>query len=379
MKATNILKAFALISTAGLMMGNQSCQQQVAKKRELKKIVEMGQIQAPSIQLPNGKTFDFGFVANQQIFGVITDSGHFAIRSAPPLAMDPTSTAASLGDNKYFNLNKADADILQKSMAEVGQTDFKAVFSPTAWCMVNLPQLKISGSINSFEMIGGGGLSLGYSPAGAISTGLTSASVGFNVEKSQMDASFRAESALPYTFKSNWATNVTAKQTKLDAKFAISFGPLSAGPSFYYQTPLATVTKNAMTLGMNQLSSLMVTADPWYSRVFADHDVAVTVVGGQDVGFEEGDQIDIYNEEYSWSGEPCNSTLYSNVGTGTDSYYARAIITSVGSGLSRAEIVKGSINPNQGRALVGAKVKLYKLHEDVVATPAATTVASTAK
>ena len=86
----------------------------------------------------------------------------------------------------------------------------------------------------------------------------------------------------------------------------ISFGAWSVGPSAYYQTPLATVTKKALTKAVDALDSQL-QSEEWYTRVMANHDTHLVIVGGSDVKLEPGDQLLVYNEDYYWEGEPCNS------------------------------------------------------------------------
>ncbi len=368
MKATSVLKALTLVSSAGLLMGNQSCQQQVPTTRTYKKIVEMGSIAAQPIKLPDGSSFDFRFVANQQLYGVVAESTNFTLRSAPPISSNPAfASTSSVADSNYFNLSKADMSMLQKGFDE-SKSDFRSVFSRSAWCMVNFPQAKIYGSINSFEMVGGGGLSIGYTPAGPVSSGIAGANMNFNVQYAQLDLSMRALPPLGSTILG--ATNVTAKQTKTNINLGINFGLFSIGPSYFYSTPLATVTKRGLATGLTQLYDQMA-KDDWYSRVFADQDTQVVVVGGSDVGYKIGDQLDIYNEQYAWDGEPCNSNYLGSTGMGSDSYYARVEIISVGDQLSQAKVIKIDPNATQSFASVGAKVKLYKFKETLDAEAAA--------
>lgn len=372
----NLIKISGLLSTAGLLMGNQSCQQQqVAPQRTLKKIVEMGSIKSPSVQLPAGGTFDFRFVANQQMYGVIAESEKFALRSSPPIIQDPSG----LTDSKYFNVSTNDAKMVQKALN--GKSS-DVVFSRESWCMVNMPQAKLAGSVNSFEMVGGGGLSLGFGQSGPITTGL-GVSGNFNVEYLQLDVSLRAEPPLkgPYTTQLG-AVNVTADQTKTKVSIGIDLGMFSLGPSFYYQTPLAAVTKNAFTTALSDLSKQI--KEDWYTRVMVDNDVEMILVGGRDVGLEVGDELLVYNENHGWSGEPCNSTYAGNTGTGSSSYYAKIVVSSVGDNLSEAKVVEISPTSPNGRAEVGAKVRLSRLHEEIPAeenkgttTQSSATLAST--
>ena len=360
MKA-QVIKFLALVPVAGMMMGNQSCQKQpVVEKRSYKKIVEMGSIQAQPILLPGGQSFDFKFVANQQMYGVITASKKFAMRTAPPIVADPSqATTSNVEDSRYFNLSKADMGLFQKSL-DANKKSIQSVFSRESWCMVNLPQAKISGAINGFEITGGNGISIGYSPTGASSS--FGGAMEFETQTAQLDLSMRAMPPLGSTVLA--AANIDSKQTKKATKFKLSYAGLSAGMSYFYSTPLASVTENGLTMGLDALAKQM-GDDTWYSRVFADADKAVILVGGLDVGYKVGDQLDVYNEQYAWDGEPCNSNYLGGVGTGSSSYYARVEIVSVGDQLSEAKVLQIDPNATQGFASIGAKVRLHKLKEDL--------------
>ncbi|MFZ4405182.1 MAG: hypothetical protein ACOYOK_13865 [Pseudobdellovibrionaceae bacterium] len=345
-----------------LNMGNKGCSKkpEAPPPRQLKKIIELGQIVSPMIQLPNGGAFDFQFVANQQIYGVLAASDMFAVREAPPIAVNPS---AMMPGESLFNFNKMDMDLLSKSAADAGQYNLQAAFSQTAWCMVNLPQARIGGSINAFELIGGGGITVGFGVAGAHDiTNVPEA--GFYVDFAQLDLSLRAYPPLGKSLLG--AVNVTSQQTKTKVAAKFNLGAFSVGPEFYYQTPLAAVTKKGLSTGITQLAALKtMAADEWYSRVLMDHDKFVSIIGGRDVNLEVGDELLIYNEEYAWSGEPCNSEYIGGVGTGDATLYGKGIVVSVGDQLSRVEITEISSTSGQMRPQVGAKVKLSKLHAQI--------------
>jgi hypothetical protein len=340
-----------LISGAAMMMGNQKCEQPATStERSLKKIVDLGAIRSSPVNFPSGQ-FDFQFVANQQIYAIMLDSKEFAFKYNPPIAVPP---AQATGDTNFFNLTKADGVAMKAFSQAVGKDDYQLQYAKTAWCMVNQPQAKISGSVNSFELLGGGGLSLGFTPAGAISAGSVSGSLGFNVEYAQLDISMVA--TRPLTSSVTAAANVTSKQTKTKVNFALNFGQFSVGPSAYYQTPLATVTKTALTSAVSGLSTQM-KKEEWYTRVMANHDTHLIVVGGADVNLEVGDQLLVYNEDYYWEGEPCNSK-YLGGGAQANAAVAKIEIDWVGDEISRGKVVQ----QNDENAVIGAKVKLYKMH-----------------
>ncbi|UOF01174.1 hypothetical protein [Bdellovibrio reynosensis] len=346
-----ILKIAVLIAGAAMTMGNQKCEQKPQEQtRTLKKIVELGSIAASPIAFPGGSAFDFRFVANQQVYGVLLESSEFTLKYNPPIAVPPEQVRS--GDNNFFNLTKADGVAMKAFAQAAGKDNYNLQYAKTAWCMVNLPQAKISGAVNAFELIGGGGLTLGYTPAGTHSV---SGTAGFNAEWAQLDLSMVA--TRPLTDKVMAAANVTSKQTKTKVNMSINFGVWSVGPSAYYQTPLAQVTKNALVKSVSSLNEQLKTEE-WYTRVMANHDTHLIVVGGTDVKLEVGDQLLVYNEEYYWEGEPCDSR-YLGGGAQASSAVAKIEIDWVGDEISRGKVIE----QNDENAVVGAKVKLFKFKD----------------
>ncbi|MCX7978798.1 MAG: hypothetical protein N2578_07320, partial [Bdellovibrionaceae bacterium] len=282
------MKRLVMIMSLGpmalLLMGNKGCEdkKQPPKARELKKIVEVSRLVSPAIELPDGKKFDFQFVANQQLVGVLAESDGFTFRYQPPIIPSRSS-------EQEFNMTTSDREAF-KSMSEKAGHSSYARFSKEATCMINLPMARIGGSINSFEMIGGGGLALGFTPNGPHPVGFLGG-VDFNVEFAQLDLTMMA--LRPLTNSVISAVNVNSKQTKTKVSFTLNLGQFALGPRFYYQTPLAAVTKKGLTTGVSQLKSEM-EKEPWYSRVLVDHDTHIIVIGGRDVGLEVGDQLAVY-------------------------------------------------------------------------------------
>lgn len=345
-----LAKASVMMLGAAMTMGNQKCEQAPTAERSLKKIVELGSIRSSPIMFPGGSSFDFQFVANQQIYGVLLDSKAFTLKYNPVIAVPPQQAT---GDTNFFNLTKADGQMMKSFSQAAGKDNYNIEYAKTAWCMVNIPQAKISGAVNSFELIGGGGLTIGFTPNGALpTTGLTSA--GFNVEFSQLDLSLRA--TRPLTSKVMAAGNVTSKQTKTRVNFGLNFGAFNIGPSAYYQTPLAQVTKNALIKSVDLLSDEL-KKEEWHTRVLADHDTHMVIIGGLDVGLEPGDQLLIYNDLHYWQGEPCNSA-YIGGGSKVSSAVAKVEIDWVGDEISRARVIE----QNDDKPEVGARVVLFKFH-----------------
>lgn len=342
------LKASLLVFGAILTMGNQKCEQEV-EVRQLKKIVDLTTIRSSPLHFPNSTTFDFQFVVNEQIYGVLAANDNFAVKYLPPISKPPQM--ARSGDLEFYNLSPADGLMMKAFAQEAGKENFSAQYSQTAWCMVNEPQIRLAGAVNSFEMIGGGGVKIGFTPAGALPTNGIS-DIGINVEWAQLDMTMVA--LRPLTSKVVSGANITSKQTKTRVKFGLNFGSFSVGPSAYYQTPLAQVTKNALAKALDLLGADL-KKEEWYTRVLANHDSHLVVVGGADVNLEVGDQLLVYNEEYYWEGEPCNSR-YLGGGAQAGSAVAKIEIDWVGDEISRGRVIE----QNDFNAVIGAKAKLYK-------------------
>ncbi|HRO66144.1 MAG TPA: hypothetical protein PL182_01115 [Pseudobdellovibrionaceae bacterium] len=349
---TNLSRGFkfaGLLPLAALLMGNESCQKQVEapKARELKKIVEMGRMSSPLMVIPGVTNFDFGFVANQQLYGVLMESDGFALRYLPPLSSSTIDSAVS------SNLSQNDVAIFRKARLSGGSVNQAANWSKEASCMVNLPMAKVSGSVNAFEIVGGGGLTIGFTPSGAHNGGGLSGDLGVQLQYAQMDLSMMAIRSL--TNGTMAAVNVTAKQTKTNINVGINLGMFRLGPSFFYQTPLASVTKNALIKAVTGLKENLA-KEEWYTRVLANHDSHLTIIGGRNVNLEKGDQLAVYNELYYWHGEPCGSQY---IGGAAQDPVAIAEVESVGDEISIVKLIKQS----DENAVIGAKVTAYKLIE----------------
>ncbi len=363
MKAVNrlwkakIVKASIMMMGAAMTMGNQKCEQKQpveTKARALKKIVEVGALRSSPVNFPGG-SFDFQFVANQQIYSVLLDSDRFTFKYNPPIATPSGSTID--GQKIRYNLTSGDRQRMEAYAQAAAQKGNHGVdLSQEAWCMVNLPQVKIRGSVNAFELVGGGGIMLGFNSGGSHSTAGISG-LGLDVSWAQLDLSLYG--IAPLSEKVLGGGTVNSTQTKTKVSFQLNFGGLALGPSAYYQTPLAQVTKSALEKAVGALAKDLDAREVWYTRVMADYDTHLVIVGGTDVGLEEGDELLVYNEDYAWSGEPCNSTYQGGL-SGAGSAVAKIRIDRVGDQISRGKVIE----QNDYAPVIGAKVKLYKFHAD---------------
>lgn len=363
-----IAKTLILAATGLLLMGNESCEKngnvEAPKPRTLKKIVDVGLVQSRLIDMPGGQKFDFQYVINQQIYPVLQASEGFAFRYKPPFNESPSQ----LGSNIRFadmNLGTNDIQMLERTFGKTGVPN--VVMSDEIACLVNLPQYRLWGTVNSFELLNKIGLGLGFTTGGAYSpNGIPG--INFGVETYQLDMNMVA--ANPVTSEVYGAANVTAKQTRTQVEFNLPIYNLLVDPSFYFQTPLARVSYNALESSIKQIQAQLDAKQEWYTRVlYADEHVA-TILAGSNHNVQKGDIFNVYNEKTFWISEngeipvPCESKLQSTLD---------------GDPIASIEVFDVSTDAAAGKVIfesgipikMGAKVKIRKLLEPVAA-PAGT-------
>ncbi|MGZ5278693.1 MAG: hypothetical protein ACXWC9_02050 [Pseudobdellovibrionaceae bacterium] len=313
-----------LLPLSALMMGNQKCQDPKAEVRELKRRVEMGAIDAPAMSLPDGKKFDFKFVANAQMYDVLRKTKSFSTAT-----MDGTHELEQMTDADRDAFNRCDDDVLsgnQKMAAKPGQV------STVATCMINMPQAVIEGSILNFEVTNKTGVSIDL---------LKPVDVGFSIDvtKAVLAMSFQADDPLiPGKVLAATTSKANRFETKMSAN--INFGMFSVGPSAYFKSELSGVVSQAMQSGISDLKAQMDEATPWYAMVIKNCDKAILINAGglSDAGLKKGDVLEVYNVRYRWTGDVCNSALQGAIDE-TPQPIAVAEVEIVGDTLSQAKIV----------------------------------------
>lgn len=340
---------------ASLLMANKSCEKQAVqevKKRTPKRIVDVGLITSPQIDLPGGQKFDFQFVINQQIYPVLQNSDAFVFRYRPPFEVPSSEMGPSL-DFKRMNISQNDIDLMTRTY---GGSQVPMPPSNEVYCFVDLPQYRFWGSINAFELIDKAGVGLGFNSNGKYGIG----GLGFNfeVEHYQLDLSMHATN--PFQTRTVYAsTNVSAKQTRTQVSFSLPISNLVVDPNYYSQTPLAKVSYNALTNAIKDLKGKINEQD-WVARVFYPTEHKITISAGKLHNLKVGDIMDIYHEEVFWSGAPCESDVLTLLD---------------GKKVATIELVDVSDEASAGKVIwtsgipvkMGAKVKINKLVDD---TPA---------
>lgn len=360
-----IVKALVMIGTGLLLMGNESCEKQGAieapKPRTLKKIVDVGLVSSRLIDMPDGQKFDFQYVINQQIYPVLQASEGFWFRYRPPFDVPP----AQIGSQIRFsdmNLETQDIAMLERNFSTHAVIN-TAMFEDIS-CLINLPQYHIWGTINSFELKNKKGLRLGFANGAGLSP-IGIPGINFGVDTYQLDLNMVA--AHPLTMESVAATNVTGKQTQTTLEFNLPLSNLLVNPGFYFQTPLARVSYNALEKAVRQIQEQLdkkQEANPWFTRVLLSGEHRVVILAGGNHNVKVGDVFDIHNEKVYWSSSkgapiPCESTYQ---GYSDGDRVASIEIIEISDSTSVGRIVYESGAPIR----MGSKVKIQKLLEPTV-------------
>ncbi len=325
-------KAVPLITVAALNMGNQSCQQAQDNGRHLKMTASVGSITAQNITLPTGEVVDFPYVANTLFYNQVYINDYF-IQVSPISAVlktvsnsTSTSSPTTLAPAKSTTVTAAvarDAALLMshgfgasKTSANIHAEDATSTAAQAAVpsCLYTSPQAQLSGSVISFEVSGGGGLSIGYPSTGPV----TEASGSISIQNSDLNMTF--DSVEPF-----WGDvpKVSTNSVVTSSNSTFSIDLLSMiGLNFFFNTPIATTIENGMQTGLNAIvagyegSSGTVAAwnAAWESRVLyaptiANDTTQIAIGAGSNANVEVGDQFLITNMNYQWNGTPCTSTF----------------------------------------------------------------------
>lgn len=343
MKANNHIKrslqGLLMVGLGLSLMGNEGCEE-APKARELKRRIQMGTVEAPKMNLPDGGVFDFKFAATAQMAQVLSSTDSFSYVNQ----LDPG----------FINLNDMSKE--EKAAFERCGEDPEEFMktSRTAACMIRMPQARLSTNIISFELTNKFGLTLGADAFGGFSSGV-------EFSKSKMTIAMNATHPLIDGLEIA-STRKQATQTETKLGFSIPLGGLSIGPSAYFKTPLADVVYKGMQKSVLDLKNQWNSSEKWSAMVLKNCDDAIWINAGSksDVGLVEGDVFEVYNVYYEWAGEVCDSELR-GVMKSTAKPIALVQVEIVGNTFSQARIIESTGEP----ILPGARVEVRKLYDPV--------------
>lgn len=350
----NKLTALVLvISSAGLLMGNQKCQQ-APQGRELKKNIKVLKVEASSFLDNSG--FNFSEVAQNQLSGVFFEEQKFFERNLYPQSQGVVVPVQPLPGG---GLAKVSAQVAQQQMIQM-KTWFPELkandvqFSRNSGCLVSKPQHLLYGKINSLEAYSGMNLQFGFNQA----VTQVPLSAKFKMDKMRLDLSFHAYD--PWSFQQVAATNSEVFKKDYSVGFGIDLGMIHIGPEFYRVTGMAEVVLKGLRQAVKDIGQklLSIQRQEWQTRVLLSRDNYVVLVGGAELGLKKGDRLKIENETHDWMGEACGESgvLLGSVSVTQEPWIVE--IEDAGNLMSKARV----LNPREEESIeVGALTRVSQL------------------
>jgi hypothetical protein len=366
---TTFKGSIKLLSLMGLglsLMGNESCQQQPAGDqgpRQLKWYADAGVIKSAPVKFGAGGTFDFGYVASEQLYGVLFNSKGFTTSYQGP--------GVQVGNQ---GPELAGAQSMYQKMFGSKTVGSELYYSSEARCLINLPDVKVGGSVLSFELTSGNNISIGFNQ------NQTHTGVGLGAQFSmrlkqlslQMIGLDSAKDLYSGKTRLVAAPLVTQTGRETDGRIDLSFNQIGLGFGWYRNTPLAKITEGALQQGVDGIKTEM-NKVPWTTKVLdlrtLDEDasplgdVGVVIKGGADVNIKVGDQLAFYNEKTIWKDKPCVSDFYGFARLVKDPF-AYGEVIHADRYFSTVAIIKRLDN---SKILPGSRVQLFKRIEEVEA------------
>lgn len=369
-KYSLLTQTSALILLGLFSMGNKSCEESGAAKRELKRRVQMGSIKAPPIGLPQGGQFDFQYVANAQLYHILQKTQAFSTATIDPgKVYDPSG----LNQEEASVFHQCEDEEESYVMNSLGVWQ-KSTFSQVAACMIDMPQGVISGNLLDFTLVNQAGIGLKLNQMSTLS------GLNFEFQKYELSMTMKVmhplqRGGIAVGDKKIIATTAQEKNSKdYGIGLNLNLGGFELGPSYYYRSPLRKVVDDAVTASIEDLKNQWTKAEPWYAMVLRSCDKYVYINAGNstDAGLKVGDLLKIQNVNYRWAGGSCQSDLLGAVDyVGGPVGYARVV--SVGDNISAAIILDRDPAYPYSRDQVirpGARVYVEKLIEDIKPLPA---------
>ncbi len=348
----NLLKVTTTLVSLSFLMSATKCAQPTTADRELKKNVRVMQMSASTFLDNSG--FSFSETAQSQLSGVLFEKNYFFERNIYP------SVSTSEQGQNVIHVTKTSVDQIQKWFPNAKTQEID--LSKDSSCLISRPQHFIAGKINALEAYGGGSLQFGFNQS-MVQLPITG---HISLDQMRMDLSFHAFD--PWTQQKVVSVNAAAKKTDYKAGVGVDIGPIHIGPEIYRVTGMAEVTLKGLQKGITDLANkLLVTpGQDWSTRIMYSRDNYVLIVGGQELGLKNGDQLKVFNQVHNWIGEPCGESSILNgstiVSDAKDPWIIE--IEDAGNLMSKARV----LNPKENESIeMGALVKLHQFVKEPAA------------
>jgi hypothetical protein len=225
-------------------------------------------------------------------------------------------------------------------------------------CAIETADYALDISVLSFEMTDAIKGSIGYDFAKGF---LGAIGIGANIKGGRLDTVMELKHPINLSDKYASSTQST-KFSQNEFSFTLDAGKLSAGGDFFYQTPIAKLSQQALTKNLKDLLKQAKNAmDPWETRVtrLLD-DSRLVIAAGTSAGLQLGDQLDLYNAADYWEGDPCGSRYISHEPLNPDRPTARYKVTSRTPETAILALVDGNYEVKVGAVAHLAPIKNQK-------------------
>jgi len=307
------VKAIA-ISTLGLgLMGNQGCEQPPAAEqgpRLLKWYADAGRIKSQPIQFGNSGSFDFGYVASEQLYGVLSRAQIFTTSHRGPDFVQGRRGVELAGAQKMY----------QELFGSTEMGDYTIYQSDEARCLIKLPDYRIYGSVLSYEMVSNSNIMIGFNQNQTHGGFGLGAQFGVRVNNLsvQMYAALISKDMGQDQYNLITAPLANERSRDTDGKVNIGLNQIGLGYSWYNNTPLSTITERALSKGVADMKNEILKTT-WSTKILDIRDAATggslgdtgyIVKGGHNINLKKGDQLHFFEDQTMWSGKPCESDFY---------------------------------------------------------------------
>lgn len=299
------------------------------------------------------KRIDFGFLATQPFF--VKDKTvdvNWPVNGQLQLAINNSPDFYYAGASKPFPKSATGgAGISTMSQHD----DMNAV----PICYRDLPQYIVGGAVTGYEFTSSFGITFGYNPAGNVG-GKDLVDVTVQVSTSTMTMFLEGDN--PITKQAIDMGNASSKDTQTTINASVNFANFSISPSFYFQSPISTVSMKGLTAALSSLAKApQIAAQQWEAQVSDPGDLAMTVNAGSKAGLHCGDVLDIYNQLYYYDDkvDPCQTTAVTHFDASPGQPSATIILRQVQPDASLSGYQEGDVNYFDMRGIqAGAVVRL---------------------
>ena len=184
----------------------------------------------------------------------------------------------------------------------------KGIHSNVPQCLVDYEVYELDAELTSFEIYSKKNFEFGFNLASGL---LKLLGISFKTEKGVMTMHMGLSETIDPT---DWVSNVKgeAMMRKKDFRFNIGIDMFNGGLGYFKQTPMSKLTTAALNNGLSKLEQdLIAKGATWNTRVVysSEEDKKVIVPIGRMSGVQPGDTFKIFNVNYIWKDQPCDSEL----------------------------------------------------------------------